>query len=144
MSYLQNSPHGSFSQIIRENNEALDKTFVYEYNGSGNITSAKTYAYTTDAVSGTPATEAYVYDSAIKDRLHSYKGSVISYDANGYPISFKSGGTTHTFTWTKGKLTKYVKSTSLAGTSTYTYTYDGYGRRISKNYRFKKGSPLRY
>ena len=100
----------------------------------------KTYAYTTEAVSGTPTTETYVYNSTIKDRLHSYKGSVISYDANGYPTKFTSGGVTHTFTWTKGKLTKYVKSTSLAGTSTYTYTYDGYGRRISKRYSFMKGS----
>ena len=132
--------YDSFGRLVQESNKALDKTYVYEYNGSGNIEDVKTYAYTTGAVSGTPTTESYVYNSTIKDRLHSYKGSVISYDANGYPTKFTSGGVTHTFTWTKGKLTKYVKSTSLAGKSTYTYTYDGYGRRISKRYSFMKGS----
>ncbi len=57
-----------------------------------------------------------------------------------YPTNFTSNGVTHTLTWTKGKLTTYKKSTSLAGTSTYTYAYDAYGRRISKSYKFIKGS----
>ena len=31
-----------FARIVRENNEGLDKTFIYNYNGIGNITSVKT------------------------------------------------------------------------------------------------------
>ena len=139
-SFNNHYDYDSFGQLIRENNKSLDKTFVYEYNGSGNITAAKTYAYTTEAISGTPTTETYVYNSTIKDRLHSYKGNTISYDANGYPTSFKSGSNTHTLTWSKGKLSSYKIASTLAGTKAYTYTYDGYGRRISKRYSFMKGS----
>ena len=57
-----------------------------------------TFAYTIGDVSGTPSTESLVYT---KDRLDSYKGITISYDANGYPKSFTSLGTPNNFTWTK-------------------------------------------
>ena len=44
----------SFGQLVRENNEGLDKTPIYSYNELGNITSVKTYAYSTEATpSGT-------------------------------------------------------------------------------------------
>lgn len=33
------------SQLIRENNKALDKTYIYSYNEIGNITSVKNYTY---------------------------------------------------------------------------------------------------
>ena len=36
----------SLGQLIRENNKSLDKTFVYCYDGIGNITSVKEYSYT--------------------------------------------------------------------------------------------------
>ena len=124
-------------QIIRNDNRALDKTFIYCYDSIGNITSVNTYAYTTGDVSGTPSTESLVYT---KDRLDSYKGITISYDANGYPKSFTSLGTPNNFTWTKGKLTKYTQGSILSGMGTYTYTYDAYGRRISKKYRFTEGT----
>ena len=39
--------YDSFGQLIRENNQALDKTFIYSYNNIGNITNVKAYAYTT-------------------------------------------------------------------------------------------------
>lgn len=76
----------------------------------------------------------------VKDRLIGFNNSSISYDSNSYPTSFTSDGVTHTLTWTKGKLATYKNSIILAGKSTYTYTYDGYGRRISKRYSFMKRS----
>ena len=144
MSYLQNSPHGSFSQIIRENNEALDKTFVYEYNESGNIISAKAYNYTTESVDGVNpiSTDSYTYDSTVKDRLTVFKGDAITYDSMGYPIKLVDGSTTYTYTWTKGKLTGFSKFSSIGGRHSYTYTYDAYGRRIKKLYTFFPGAQV--
>ena len=128
--------YDSFGQLVRENNKALDKTFVYSYNGIGNIANVKTYAYTTGAVSGTPVITSYTYDGTQVDRLTSFGGKAITYDANGCVNTYDDW----TYTWTKGKLTKRVRGTRLSGIDTYTYTYDAYGRRTSKNYRFTKGT----
>ena len=130
--------YDSFGQLTRENNKALDKTFVYSYNGIGNIANVKTYAYTTGAVSGTPVTTSYTYDGTQVDRLTSFGGKAITYDANGCVKTYDGW----TYTWTKGKLTKRVRGTRLLGIDTYTYTYDAYGRRTSKNYSFMKGTQV--
>ena len=46
--------YDAFGQLIRENNEGLDKTFVYEYNKIGNIIGVKEYDFTlSDTPSGT-------------------------------------------------------------------------------------------
>ena len=128
--------YDSFGQLTRENNKTLDKTFVYSYNGIGNIANVKTYAYTTGAVSGTPVITSYTYDGTQVDRLASFGGKAITYDANGCVNTYDDW----TYTWTKGRLTKRVRGTRLSGIDTYTYTYDAYGRRTSKNYRFMKGT----
>ena len=39
-------PHSLLGQLIREDNELLGKTYVYTYDNAGNITSKKTYAFT--------------------------------------------------------------------------------------------------
>ena len=132
------SLYDSFGQLVRENNKALDKTFVYSYNGIGNIANVKTYAYTTGAVSGTPVITSYTYDGTQVDRLASFGGKAITYDANGCVNTYDDW----TYTWTKGKLTKRVRGTRLSGIDTYTYTYDAYGRRTSKNYSFMKGTQV--
>ena len=64
----------SLAQPIRENNKSLDKTYIYSYNGIGNITSVKEYLYTVGAVSGTPTATAYTYNSAHPDRLTTFGG----------------------------------------------------------------------
>ena len=128
--------YDGFGQLVRENNKALDKTFVYSYNGIGNIANVKTYAYTTGAVSGTPVITSYTYDGTQVDRLASFGGKAITYDANGCVNTYDDW----TYTWTKGRLTKRVRGTRLSGIDTYTYTYDAYGRRTSKTYRFTKGT----
>ena len=45
----QDNPHvyDDAFQLIRENNKYANETYVYEYDRYGNITSKKTYAYTT-------------------------------------------------------------------------------------------------
>ena len=128
--------YDSFGQLIRENNKALDKTFVYEYNGIGNIVSVKTYAYTTAATpSGTPTVTSYSYDGTQVDRLTSFGGKGVSYNTLGYPI----GHDGMSYVWTKGKLTRqFCGSKTQAGTlyKDTTFTYDAYGRRLSKSHTY--------
>ena len=136
-SFNNHYDYDSFGQLIRENNKSLDKTFVYEYNLSGNITAAKTYAYTTGNISGShTSTNSYSYDAEQNDRLIAFNGKNISYNSAGYPISYDGW----TYSWSKGKFTGISNFSSLTGRNNYTYTYDGYGRRISKKYSFMKGS----
>lgn len=60
----------SYCQLIRENNQALDKTFIYEYDGIGNITSVKKYAYTTGDVGTTPqSTLSRVINNYVKKQI---------------------------------------------------------------------------
>ena len=71
----------------------------------------------------------------VKDRLHSYKGSVISYDSNGYPTYYNNKN----YIWNKGKLSRIYRGSPTQGGATYedcTFTYDAYGRRLSKSYTY--------
>ena len=54
----------------------------------------------------------------------------------GYPTSYDGW----TYSWSKGKFTGISNFSSLTERNDYTYTYDGYGRRISKKYSFMKGT----
>ena len=42
--------YDQYGQLVREDNQALAKTFVYAYNNNGNITSVQAYAYTTGTI----------------------------------------------------------------------------------------------
>ena len=92
--------YDDLNQFIREDNATLSKTVTYTYDLGGNLKSTREYAYTTAAtVSGTPAvTNTYTYgDSSWKDKLTSYNGNSITYDAIGNPLSYYNG---YSFTWT--------------------------------------------
>ena len=121
-------------QLIRENNSALDKTFIYCYNNIGNITSVKTYAYTTDATpTGTYTEKTYTYDSTNKDRLTNFNGNSITYNSLGCPQYYDN----KTWTWTKGKLTRIHCGAAQQPGTLYedcVFNYDAYGRRLSKSY----------
>ena len=136
-SFNNHYEYDAFGRLIRENNKSLDKTYVYEYNESGNITAAKTYAYTTGAVSGSyTSSNSYSYDTTQKDRLTAFNGKSITYNSSGCPISYDDW----TYSWSKGKFAGLSNFSSVKGRNNYTYTYDGYGRRVSKKYLFMKGT----
>lgn len=126
--------YDSYGQLVRENNSALDKTFIFCYDNIGNITSVKTYAYTTDATpTGTYTEKTYTYDSTNKDRLTNFNGNSITYNSLGCPQYYDN----KTWTWTKGKLTRIHRGSSSQPGSKYedcTFTYDAYGRRTQKYY----------
>ena len=129
-SYFNSYVYDSFGQLIRENNQALDKTFIYSYNESGDISLVQSYPYTTGDVSGTPTTVDYTYSD---DRLTNFNGKSVTYNSIGYPTNYDG----KTWTWTKGKLTRIHKGSANQPGSAYidyVFTYDAYGRRISKSY----------
>ena len=91
--------------------------WTYTYDANGNIQSVKkngevekSYGYT---------------DSKWKDKLTSFNGSAITYDAIGNPLQYRNG---MTFTWSNGR--KLASVTQNGATTTF--TYDGEGNRIRK------------
>ena len=120
--------YDDLNQLVREDNLDLNKTIIYSYDLGGNITSTTEYAYQMGStVSGTPTiTNTYSYtDSNWKDKLTSYNGNNITYDAIGNPLSYYNG---FSFTWEKGR----QLASATNGTDTVTYTYDHEGHRVSK------------
>ncbi|MBQ9145018.1 MAG: RHS repeat protein, partial [Clostridia bacterium] len=125
--------YDTLGRLTRENNQALNKTYRYTYDAAGNVIQKQTYAYTTVVTLPETAetTDTFAYDSVHPDRLSTYNGTSLAYDQQGCPTSLNG----KTLTWTKGKLTR-VSSTNAQGTTTYSFTYDGYGRRVNKAYNF--------
>ena len=98
----------------------------YTYDTAGNILSKKYYEalyYSTKDESLLKSTINYTYDSTWKDKLISYNGKSISYDAIGNMLSFDS----QTFTWLGRRLMSYAK-----GGTTTNYTYNSDGVRTKK------------
>jgi len=141
-----NYVYDGFGQLIRENNKALDKTYIYSYNGIGNITEAKEYPYTTaNTPTGTPTVKSYTYDSTQKDRLTSFDGKAITYNTLGGVASYDGWN----YTWYKGRLSTIRKDLdsssaainravvpSLTSNKTYSFTYNGLGQRVASNYLY--------
>ena len=125
-SLLVSYQYDSLGQLIRENSVLLGKTIVYTYDAGGNLTSKKIYSYTTsaDVSSLTPAdTITYTYDTDWTDKLVSYDGQSITYDAIGNPLSYRG----KTMDWEGRQLV------SLTGTNlNVSYTYDADGIRTKK------------
>ena len=119
----QSYVYDSDNQLVRENNADTNKTVVYTYDGCGNITVKKEYAYTTGTVGTATSTINYTYDSTWKDKLVSYNGQTITYDAIGNPTSYMGA----TMTWNGRKLMSYTDSDT-----TVTYKYDADGLRTQK------------
>ena len=78
--------YDSLGQLTREDNRALNKTYVWTYDNAGNILTKKTYAFTTGTLGTVESTITYSYgDSTWKDLLTSYNGTAITYDSIGNP-----------------------------------------------------------
>lgn len=100
--------------------------YEYTYDNSGNILTKKEYAVTVDE-NGKKAytliqanTDTYAYDETWKDKLISYNGQTITYDAVGNPTNYMGIA----LTWTMGR--------QLASFGDISYTYNEDGIRTSK------------
>lgn len=119
--------YDELNQLIRENDKKQNKTKVYTYDLGGNIINIKEYDFTPQSAALGEVRNAITYeyaDSNWKDKLTSYNGQAIAYDAIGNPTSYNG----YTLGWTKGR-----ELTSLSGNGvTASYSYDADGLRASK------------
>jgi len=115
-----NYEYDNKGQLTRENNKAFDETYVWEYDNAGNIKAKHIYEYSTNI---TPSvfkyTISYTYEYGT-DKLTSYNGQSITYDAIGNPLTYKG----NTLTWKNGR--------ELATYGDYSFDYDANGIRVRK------------
>ena len=122
--------YDSLGQLLREDNTALNKTYVYEYNEAGNITKKETYTLAAEGVTPTILEATYDYgygDTNWGDKLKSYRGGAISYDEIGNPLSYYNG-TRWNFTWEHGRRLATASGNGYA----LSFTYNDEGIRTSK------------
>ena len=129
------------SQVKAEYNYAEKTAMTYVYDANGNIVSKTPYTNVTssDLSTATQGT-AIIYgygDSNWSDKLTSYNGQTISYDASGNPTSYRG----ETVTWNGRLMTSYTKDGCL-----YEYEYNSDGMRTIRR-MYKNGelaSTIRY
>ena len=107
---------------MRENNAILGSSWTISYDAFGNILEKKKYNYSTGTLGTAIESKNYAYSTVgNRDRLSSYGGYALSYDAMGNPTAYMGNA----LKWTRGRL--------LSEFGDYKYTYDASGKRISKN-----------
>ena len=93
--------YDELNQLIREDNLYLNKSISYSYDTGGNILSVSEYAYTTGELGEVAAVKTYGYEDVNwKDKLTSYNGQSITYDAIGNPLQYRDG---MNLTWQNGR-----------------------------------------
>ena len=122
---FMNYAYDGLNQLTREDNEWINKSYVYAYNTDGNITSKKEYAYTTGTLGTATKTVSYAYgDANWKDKLTNFNGKAITYDQIGNPLTYDG----YAYTWQKGRQLK-----SVAGNGkNLSFAYNQDGRRTKK------------
>jgi len=117
--------YDSMNQLVRENNQAANKTWVWTYDNAGNIQSKSEYAYTTGELGEAVDMISYGYtDENWSDLLTSYDGNTITYDEIGNPLN----DGTWEYTWEHGR----ELSSMTDGETTWNFTYDANGMRTSR------------
>ncbi|ELP58541.1 putative cell wall associated protein [Clostridium pasteurianum DSM 525 = ATCC 6013] len=117
--------YNELNEVTREDNAVLNKTIVYTYDAGGNIRTKVEYAYTTGTLGAATKTINYGYgDSNWKDKLTSYNGKNISYDAIGNPLN----DGTYSYTWEEGRQLKTISG----GGKSISYKYNDAGIRTQK------------
>ncbi|MBM7570649.1 DNRLRE domain-containing protein [Aquibacillus albus] len=114
--------YNELDELIREDNEKLNHTIVYEYDTGGNLLSKKEYDYTTsDTIddSTEKSNIGYEYDDNWKDKLTSFNGEQITYDEIGNPLSYDG----YEYTWQLGDQLKGISGNGID--TSYKYNDDG-------------------
>jgi len=118
--------YDEISQLVREDNAWENKTIVYVYDAGSNITGRQEYPYTTGGLGSMVNEVVYQYnDAQWKDKLTSFNGEEITYDAIGNPLTYRDQ---MQMTWGKGRQLATLKSGSL----NMEFAYDTGGNRIKK------------
>ena len=115
-SLQQTFTYNSSNELVRVDDAVLNKIVTYDYDYVGNITSVKTYIYTTGTL-GTPLTiQNYTYNSQ-------NQRADLSYDANGNMTGYNG----FDFAWDGRRL-----SSAISADTNISYTYNHNGIRTSK------------
>ena len=117
--------YDELNEVIREDNQGQNKTITYTYDAGGNITQKVEYPYTTGTL-GTPTkTYNYTYgDTNWKDKLTSFDGKALTYDAIGNPLTYDGWA----YTWEEGR---QLASMSKTGQN-LSFKYNDSGIRTQK------------
>ena len=103
--------YDELNQLSTSADENAGEFVEYIYDANGNIAQKKIYSLTTSMEQGTlQDTIAYNYDSNWKDKLVSYDGDSVSYDAIGNPTSYRDG---MTMTWQDGRELASITKNSI-------------------------------
>ena len=125
--YYAKYTYDGLNQLTREDNAVLGKSWVFAYDTAGNILSKKEYAYTTGTLGAVLDTKTYTYAATgWKDRLTSFNGESIAYDALGNPTTYRG----HALTW--GRI-RQLESYRIDSNTLLTFAYDAKNNRIRKN-----------
>jgi RHS repeat-associated protein len=96
------------------------KTVEYTYDQGGNITSKREITYDSETGEADADTISYEYgDTNWKDKLTSYDGKTITYDAIGNPLSYDG----YSYTWQKGRQLSGISGNGI--NTSYKYNNDG-------------------
>ena len=116
--------YDGLNQLTREDNAVLGKIYTFTYDTAGNITQKKIIDRTARGIGVLAPEQTIPYEYAAtgwKDRLTSYNGEAITYDALGNPTTYRG----HNLTWGKIK--------QLEAYDSNTFAYDSKGDRVRKN-----------
>ena len=131
-SVKENYEYNNLMELVREDNKDAGKTYIYEYDGGGNIVAVKSFNYSY----GIPANELnkyesqenYFYNDKFKDQLIRVRGKDITYDDVGNPIRYMNK---YSMKWSFGNKLSEIDNES--GKKIAEYKYDMNGRRVCKN-----------
>ena len=111
--------YDGLNRLVREDNKKRGKTYVYSYDGNGNILSKKQTSFTLreDLEASTFDVQEFGYDG---DRLMSYGNETFAYDDIGNPTTYRG----LTLNWKKGRQLAKIGDVELK--------YDANGRRVKR------------
>ena len=124
--------YDGLNQLTYEKDHEKNVQHTYAYDEGGNLDYEIITQLSPSGIGIGSETISYGYgDSSWKDKMTSYDGQSITYDAIGNPISYRDG---MSMTWENGR---QLKSLTQGG-NTISYTYDAGGVRMSKTVNGEK------
>ena len=113
--------YDDLNRLVREDNKALGKTFLINYDLNGNILNKFVTIFTLKAsLYQEEFSETYNYGYQ-GDRLVAFNDEEFAYNKAGSPITYR------------GKRAEWLYAKFLANYNGTSFSYDGKGRRLSKN-----------